>query len=1432
MGLTVVVLALVGVGIAVLETGWAKNRLRELMVLQANQYLSATLTIGRLSGSLLKGFELGQVKLSSDGRDLVDIDEIALSYSLRELFESGTVIRRVRLTRPRFLISRLPDGRWDIAAIVRRERREGGQTGPNRPIQIQEIEITDGRVRLTAPLDFGAAHAPTDFDSLNARFAFTYVPVRWRLDFDRLSFVGRSPTLEMSRLKGALGNGPEGWFFERLAIETPRSAYTLDGRVIRGAQPTALDLHVQASRFAFQEWGGILRGLSAIGVDSSFDTTLKGPLSRLATDIRLDGTGGRVNGQVTLDTTVPGWHGSGAVDVEALDLASWLNNPARPSDISGHVTFDLALELGRRFPRGTYSFDGRHAMYMDYAADDVKARGRITATEVLVSSATASVYGARVGVTDGAIAIDSPFRFRFSGAVSRIDLRDVPPTVPVPHVESVLTFDYAVTGQFVQPFIAGRARFAPSTFLGADLGEGTTGTIDTQQTPIRFEGDGEIAHVDLHRFGEGLDVAWLQDPRYAGTLAGRFHVEGSGSDRSSLTLTGGGRLFRADLFKGSLADADVSIAIDRGTLSASYAGQFVNIDPSVPFADERWQASLGGSGTMRATVRELLTRDVTLDDYDVIGSLMLGPSTIHGIPIDRGLVDAALRQGTLSVTRLEASGAAIEGHGSGRLALDDSHASFFDYTVLRADLSRLEPLTGVKAAGSVSGTGRLTGPWSAPRVEGEAHVGQLDAFQVQALTIGGRYALTLPGAGFRTASGTLDGRASFLAIGGATINEASGTVALDQRRLDLDLRVLQAEGRNGTVAGALLLRPDERAFDLLDLTIGLGRATWRLQRAARPATVAWDEGSVTVTPVVFSSGAADQRIAIGGDWRADGTGALRVTASHVFLESLQGASDRPPRYGGVIDAEATIRGTRERPIVTGTIAVSNGRVERVAYQRLAGRVDYAARNFTVDLRLDQSPGIWIGATGSVPLALVDSGLPAQPMDVAIKSSGVSLGLVEGLTDVIRRVAGELRVDVRAVGMSDDPHFVGSVTIDRAAFDVTATGARYTNGRMALRMSTDRIDVQSFHLEDSSGRALELTGSLGTHELRVGDLEMEIASERFEVLRNAYGRMEIDTRVHVGGRFEAPRLTGEITVSGGNLRVDEILQRALFQPYATEPTAITTVDAVAALNPWQRLGMNLIVHVPNTLRLTGDNVQVSPGTPIGLGDINLRVAGDLSFYKDPDQPLYVNGSFDSVAGTYAFQGRRFDVDPASSIIFHGDLNPELYVGVTRNIQGVLVRVVLVGPIRQPELRLASVPPLAESDILSLVVFNTATNQLTPQQQQDLVVRAGALAAGFLATPLVTAISNQIGLDVLEIEAAGDAGRVGAKVTIGQEIAPGLVARFSRQFGPEPYDEATIEYYLSKILRLRATFSDAQTLTARSPFRRVERAGIDLLFFFSF
>ena len=420
------------------------------------------------------------------------------------------------------------------------------------------------------------------------------------------------------------------------------------------------------------------------------------------------------------------------------------------------------------------------------------------------------------------------------------------------------------------------------------------------------------------------------------------------------------------------------------------------------------------------------------------------------------------------------------------------------------------------------------------------------------------------------------------------------------------------------------------------------------------------------------------------------------------------------------------------------------------------------------------------------------------------------------------------MDVRVIGTSHDPHFAGSVNIVNAGFLATATGARYKNARAAITLARERVTVDTLHIEDNDGHPLEVRGSLATHELRVGDLEIEARAQRFEVMRNQLGRVAVNAALQVRGQFESPRIAGDVTISTGDAKVDEILQRALFQPYATEPTPIGDVDAVAALNPWDRLGLDISLHVPNTLRLTGRDVQISSGTPIGLGDINLRVLGDLYLYKDPGQPLSVTGSFDRVTGTYTFQGRRFDVVDTSSINCRGDLNPEVYVSVTRLISGVETRVAITGPLRQPELHLSSTPPLDDSDILSLIVFNTASNELSSVQQQELLVRAGALAAGFIATPLLSAIENQL------IGSPRDRGpwriRRRAESDDRSGNLPGSGGALQPAVRADPHDEAALEY-ASRIPGC-ATFSDAQTLISRSPFRRIERAGIDLLLFFSF
>ena len=48
--------------------------------------------------------------------------------------------------------------------------------------------------------------------------------------------------LTVERLAGGIANGHHGWEFHDLSVRTPRSEFTLNGRVVRTEQPTELDL--------------------------------------------------------------------------------------------------------------------------------------------------------------------------------------------------------------------------------------------------------------------------------------------------------------------------------------------------------------------------------------------------------------------------------------------------------------------------------------------------------------------------------------------------------------------------------------------------------------------------------------------------------------------------------------------------------------------------------------------------------------------------------------------------------------------------------------------------------------------------------------------------------------------------------------------------------------------------------------------------------------------------------------------------------------------------------------------------------------------------------------------------------------------------------------------------------------------------------------
>ena len=282
------------------------------------------------------------------------------------------------------------------------------------------------------------------------------------------------------------------------------------------------------------------------------------------------------------------------------------------------------------------------------------------------------------------------------------------------------------------------------------------------------------------------------------------------------------------------------------------------------------------------------------------------------------------------------------------------------------------------AQSRVDSLGVLTGAGSSLRLAGNATVNRLEVAGVTALTTIGDYDVGGRWEDPNQFVAHVNGRSSFIEAFAQSLQEGIGTIEYAHNRITADLALSREDGTNGTVAGTVVLHPDESALDLVNLDFAVGLARWHLLTSDPAPIVRWSADATEITPMTFvDAGNGDQRIELSGDWRPAGGGALRVKAAHVFLDTLAGTLSVRRGTAACIDLDATLRGTQDQPIVAGQLSITEGRVRRLTYDQLAGRVDYADGTFHIDLRLDQAPWHLADRRRKRAPALFNSALPGE-----------------------------------------------------------------------------------------------------------------------------------------------------------------------------------------------------------------------------------------------------------------------------------------------------------------------------------------------------------------------------------------------------------------------------------------------------------------------
>ena len=1487
---------ILAVALVVSQTPWFRDWLRRFIVRESRQYVNGDLSIGGLGGNLFFGVQLRDVALDVSGETIVAVKNVELDYSIFRIVSSGMVLDQIKLHGPQLRLERDAKG-WNVARLVKKQEKEADRDGPARPLSLPSIEVTDASVTTSDQVVGTSGYRiPQEIRDLDIKASYAYEPVRYTVTLDHASFRSTSPTFVLGQLTGKVSVRDDNVYVDGLRLSTAESSLSVDGVIEHYLETPVFKLTTSGS-VSLPEIGRLVPAAAEYPLHPSFNIKANGPADQLGLDLDLRTEAGHIKGQLTADVQGPAMGAQGDLMVTRLDLAPLLRKPEQRSDITGRARFDLEVTASPDTApvtdriRGTYTFSGPRVVAAGYRASDVDVKGRIDGPRISLDG-RAVAYGGSATVRGFVVTPTTGRRLSFdlSGSARNVDLRDLPATTRAPALETNLSVaEYKIRG--AGSSFEGNARLDRSTVEGATIGTGTVAQFSVQPSAISYSAKGEISDLDIQRVGSKLDIEALAKPEYASRVNGAFDVAGSlprtpprarretDSALATMTLTASGTLKNSEIMGGTLGELAFTVNIAGGGLKGTANGSFAGFDPARLTGRDAAQGTVSGTVNANVAVADL-TAPITPEAITADGQVTLGESTVGGLRVDTLNLDAAMANAVAEVRTLNVVSPDVKVDAAGRVALDQTSPSNLKYRIEAIDITELARLAGQEGVGgSAILEGTVTGNRASLTTTGTLDGSNLSYQKNNALDLDSTYSVTVPNLEFAQAKVEATTNGQFIKAGGLEITQLTATTRYADKTVQFTTNIKE-KTRELDASGSVILHPDHQEVHLPALALRTQGVEWRSADKTE-ATIKYGNDRIQIENLALVS--ADQTLNVDGTIALEGeapTAVLKVQAQNVDLDQLEALLLQDRGLAGRLSANATITGSTAAPTVDGHVEVRNGGFQAYKYESLIADVDYANNRATIDATLTQTPSEQITAKGSVPMSLFRpstgaghvEATAADAVDLAITSTAINLGIIQGFTTQIADVQGTLQADVRITGSGQDPHLNGFIDIKNGGFGLPLGGVSYQGINTRIDLTPDVVKLTDFALTDAHGEPLRVSGQLAVHERSIGGVNITITSDNFEVIDNELGDVGVDTNLTITGELRRPKVEGTIRIEAGRLEIDRILT-LFYDPYATEslPAVVSaerTVEGAgsaeeatkaalgrakasaappgAAATPpgpqpaggiFENLEMNVRVLIPDNLVLRGQDIRPGGATGAALGDVNITIGGDIEARKAPGDQVRLIGTVLPIRGTYSFQGRRFDLQREGQLRFTGDaeINPILDVTATRLIPntGVEARIRVTGTAKAPQLTLTSNPPLEESDILALIVFNRPVNELGTGERSSLAATAGGIATGFIAAPLGESIGRALDLDLFEITTTTENGELGAGVTVGQQIGDRAFFRVRQEFGEQSTSEFMLEYQLASFLRVRTSAAPQTSGSGnRLNQRRVERAGVDLIFFFSY
>ncbi|HUO55487.1 MAG TPA: translocation/assembly module TamB domain-containing protein, partial [Rhodoblastus sp.] len=560
---------------------------------------------------------------------------------------------------------------------------------------------------------------------------------------------------------------------------------------------------------------------------------------------------------------------------------------------------------------------------------------------------------------------------------------------------------------------------------------------------------------------------------------------------------------------------------------------------------------------------------------------------------------------------------------------------------------------------------------------------------------------------------------------------------------------------------------------------------------AGPVRFAFPDGGVEIHGLSLAAGAGRLNV----DGAAGDKLDLTISAKSLPLALAKLASP-DLLLDGALDASAKITGKASAP--TGDWKIELPKVSAPQLRaaglpavgiRASGRLD--GKRTSLDATINLPRGGDAQIKGFVPID------PAGALDLTIRAALDASLANTMLADAGQTVSGKLTLDAHAQGPFSKPQLSGTANLANGSFEDPLNGVRFNQINAMLRARVDQIAIERFTAATRNGGNVAVSGAVRVAPDAGFPADLRINGHNAELVSNDYVTAVADLALDLSGPLaRRPRIDGKVNFDSIDVRVPDRI-----------PASAQPLDNTRHVNPTraarERLALKAKKEARNAKRkgrqpaFNADlNLSVSAPSRIfvrGHG-IDAELGGDLKVTGDLTAPS-THGSFQLRRGGFTLAGKRFDFT-RGNIVFTGATIPQLDFQTETTSGDVTARIGITGAADQPEFAFTSSPALPQDEVISRLLFNSASGGLTAIQGLQLA-QTVAEFSGQGGPGVMERMRRSLGVDSLDVQLGSDGSpRVGASRYISKNVNVGV------RTGAKPADNAvTLGVDITKRLRVQ-------------------------------